>query len=50
VLQEAEGDQAHQGMPVQPSPGTALEVVEAKLLLELLMRLLAHPSGLDDRS
>jgi hypothetical protein len=44
VLEEAQGDHRHQGVPVQPDPGAALEVVEAQLLLELPVRLLAHPS------
>ena len=45
VLQEREGDQRHQGVPVQACPGTALEVVETKFLLQLLMGLLADPSS-----
>src|SRR3954462_3953940 len=47
VLKEAEGEHRHQGVPVQPGPGPALEVVEAELLLELLVRLLARPARLD---
>ena len=42
VLEIRKGDQGHEGVPVQPGPGAALKVVEAKLLLQLLMRLLAH--------
>ena len=34
-------------MSVQASPGPALEVAQAELLLELLMRLLADPARLD---
>ena len=34
---------------VEPGPGAALEVVEPQLHLELLVRLLAHPAGLDRR-
>jgi hypothetical protein len=47
VLEEAEGEHRHQGVPVQPGPGPALEVVEAELLLELLVRPLARPARLD---
>src|SRR4051794_38822732 len=43
VLKEAEGEHRHQGVPVRPGPGPALEVVEAELLLELLVHLLARP-------
>jgi hypothetical protein len=32
VLQERKGDQRHQCMPVQARPGSALEVIKAKLL------------------
>ena len=46
-LEEGIGDHGHQGVSVQPEPGSAFEVVEAKLLLELLMRLFADPSGFD---
>ena len=45
VLQEGEGDHRHQGMAVQPRPGATLEVVEAKLLLQLLVGLLTDPSS-----
>ncbi len=44
-LQEGIGDHGHQGVPVQAGPGSALKMVEAKLLLELLMCLFADPSG-----
>lgn len=47
MLQSGEGDAGHQGVPVQPSPGSALEVAEVQLPLELLVRLLAHPTRLD---
>ena len=46
-LKECIGDHGHQGVSVQPGPGSAFEVVEAELLLELLMRLLTDPSGFD---
>src|SRR3954453_2583785 len=49
VLQEGEGEPAQERVVVQPPPGAALEVVEAQLLLELLVRLLAHPARLDQR-
>ena len=43
VLEEGEGDLAQEGVVVQATPAPALEVVEAQLVLELLMHLLAHP-------
>jgi hypothetical protein len=43
VLQVGKSDAGHQGVPVQAGPRSALEVGEAKLLLELLVRLLAGP-------
>src|SRR4051795_10529852 len=49
VLQEGEGEPAQERVVVQPAPRAALEVVEAQLLLELLVRLLAHPARLDGR-
>ena len=49
VLEKGEGDQRHQRVPMQARPGAALEVVEAELLLELLVRLLEHPARLDQR-
>src|SRR4051812_7410928 len=44
LLQECEGQHRQQGVMVQRSPTPALEMVEPKLLLELLVRLLADPS------
>jgi len=35
---------------MQPAPRAAFKVVKAQLLFELLMRLLAHPTGFDDGS
>src|SRR3982750_607310 len=35
-------------MPVQAAPGAALEVIEPELLFQLLMRLLADPTCLDE--
>src|SRR5688572_2636487 len=49
VLQKGEGELAQEGVVVQATPRAALEVVQAQLLLELLVRLLAHPAGLDPR-
>ena len=47
MLQEGVGDHRHQRVAVKPLPGSALEVVKADLLFELLMRLLADPARLD---
>ncbi len=46
-LEEGVGDHGHQGVPVQSDPRSAFEVVEAEFFLQLLMRLLADPSGFD---
>ena len=46
-MKERVGDHDHQGMPVQADPGSAFEMVQPEFLLELLVRLLADPSGLD---
>lgn len=43
-LQEGVGHHRHQRMSVEASPGSALEVVQAEFLLELLMGLLADPA------
>ena len=45
VLQVGEGEAGHQRVPVQAGPGPALEVAQAQFLLQLLMPLLADPSG-----
>lgn len=47
VLQVSTGDAAHQRMSVQAGPGPPFEVPETEFLLQLLMRLLAHPTALD---
>src|SRR3954451_20035523 len=47
VLQIGKGDAGHQRVPMQAGPGAALEVAEAKFLLELLMYLFAGPARLD---
>jgi hypothetical protein len=44
VLEISASDTGHERVSVETSPGSALEVVEAELLLELLVRLLAYPS------
>jgi hypothetical protein len=46
-LQEGERDHAHEGVSVKALPGSPLEVIKAKLFLELLMGLLADPAGFD---
>jgi hypothetical protein len=49
MLQEQIGNQRQQRMPMQTAPRAPLKVIEPKLFLELLVRLLAHPSCLDER-
>jgi hypothetical protein len=49
LLQEGEGEPAQERVVVQAAPGAALEVVQAQLLLQLLVHLLADPAGLDQR-
>jgi hypothetical protein len=49
VLEVGERDAAHEGMSVEPGPRSSLEGAETELLLELLMRLLAHSARLDGR-
>jgi hypothetical protein len=49
VLQEGKGDLRQHQMVVQADPASALIVAQAQLLLELLVRLLAHPPRLDHR-
>ncbi len=49
VLQVGVCDAGHQRVAVQASPGAALKIAETHLLLELLVRLLAHPPRLDRR-
>jgi hypothetical protein len=46
VLEVGEGDAGHERVPVQAGPRAPLEVAEAQLLLELLVRLLADPACL----
>jgi hypothetical protein len=47
VLQEGEGDQHHERVVVQASPGSPLEVIEAEFFLHLLVRLLDSPIAND---
>lgn len=47
VLEKGVGEHRHERVSVQPGPGSALEVVEAERLLELLVGLLAGPARLD---
>jgi hypothetical protein len=47
LLQEQEGDQRQERMSMQAAPGAALEVIEPKLFLELLVHLLADPARFD---
>src|ERR687890_31978 len=47
VLQVGEGHAGHQRVPVQASPGPALEMAQTEFLLELLASLLADPTRLD---
>lgn len=49
MLQEGIGNHRHEHMAVKSLPASTLEVVEADLLFELLMRLLADPARLDGR-
>ena len=47
MLQEGVCDHCHERMTMKTMPGPAFEVVEAKLLFQLLMGLLADPSRFD---
>ena len=49
VLEEGERELAQEHVVVQPGPGPSLEVAEAEFPLELLVHLLARPTGLDPR-
>ena len=46
-LEESVGHHGHERVSMQSGPGAPLEVVEAELLLELLVRLFANPARLD---
>src|ERR1700691_1141644 len=46
-LEEGVGDHRHQRVSMQSRPGSTFEVVEPKLLLELLVSLFTDPPGLD---
>ena len=47
MLQEGEGDHRKQRVMMQTDPRASLEVIEAKLLFHLLVRLLARPARFD---
>jgi hypothetical protein len=49
-LEEGEGEHRHERMAVKSLPGSPFEVVEPKLLFQLLMGLLANPTCLDGGS
>ena len=48
MLEEGVGDHRHERMAMKALPGSALEVIETEFFFELLMRLLADPSRLDN--
>lgn len=47
MLEEGEGQLAQKQVVVQAAPAPALEMVQAQLVLELLVHLLADPARLD---
>ena len=47
MLQERVSDHCHESMTVKALPRSSLEVIEAKLLFQLLMSLFADPSRFD---
>ena len=47
VLEEGERELAQERVVMEPTPAPALEVAQPQLALELLVRLLADPTGLD---
>ena len=47
ILEEGVGDHRHERVTMKALPGSALEVIKAKLFFQLLVRLLADPSRLD---
>jgi len=49
MLQECVGDHRHERVAMKPLPRSALEVIEAEFLFQLLMGLFANPSRLDGR-
>src|SRR5260370_7957234 len=49
MVKEGVSDHGHQGVAMKASPRSALEMIEAEFFLELLVRLLAGPAGLDRR-
>ena len=49
MLEEGVSDHRHERVTMEALPESALEVVETKFLLQLLVGLLANPSRLDAR-
>jgi hypothetical protein len=49
VLEIGEGDTRHRRVSVEAGPGSTFELTQPEFLLELLVRLLAHPTGRDGR-
>ena len=47
MLEEGVGDHGHEHVTMKTLPRSALEVIEAKFFLQLLVRLLTDPSRLD---
>src|SRR3712207_82832 len=47
MLQEGESELAQERVVVQATPAPALEMIQAQLVLDLLMHLLASPAHLD---
>jgi len=46
-LQNSIGNHRHQGVTVRPDPRAGFEVIQAKFLFQLLVRLLADPARFD---
>ena len=47
VLEECVSDHGHEGMTMEPLPGSPLEVIETEFFSQLLVSPLANPSRLD---
>jgi hypothetical protein len=47
VLEECVSDHGHEGMTMEPLPGSPLEVIEPEFLFQLLVGLFANPSRFD---
>jgi hypothetical protein len=50
MLEEGVSDHCHERVTMEASPGSPFEVIETAFLFQLLMGLLADPSGLDSGS